>query len=353
MLRLCLDLQRTYTWIVMDHNTSERLAAKIKELESFAEADLLAHIQGALDRERRMGAYVVACLAVIERRRIHLARGYSSLYDFATRGLGLDEAGAWQRVQIARASTKVPDVLTKVADSRISVAVAGKVSGRLNAQNAEALLGLCEGKSCRDAEVLIAAHQQQQTAVTPSLRRGRESQATAPGGSERLAAAAEDRFNIRLSVSQRFHDNMRRLGLLLGMYDIKYRMEEVLGRSLNDSLDKRDPMRKMQRMAERSKKNTNENEQAPSSAVTDGSINVALKHALLQKSDYQCEFIGPDGIRCASRTMLEIDHRVPRAKGGTSEADNLQVLCRAHNQHAADVIFGRDFMEQKRSGCSD
>ncbi|WP_420814282.1 hypothetical protein [Labilithrix luteola] len=37
----------------------------------------------------------------------------------------------------------------------------------------------------------------------------------------------------------------------------------------------------------------------------------------------------------------------PRALGGSGEADNLRVLCRAHNRDAAERVFGRAHVEAR------
>jgi 5-methylcytosine-specific restriction endonuclease McrA len=66
----------------------------------------------------------------------------------------------------------------------------------------------------------------------------------------------------------------------------------------------------------------------------------------LKKNDYCCSFVGADGRRGGSRWQLEIDHVRPYAAGGDNSADNLRVLCRKHNQYAAEEYFGRDVMEQ-------
>jgi hypothetical protein len=43
---------------------------------------------------------------------------------------------------------------------------------------------------------------------------------------------------------------------------------------------------------------------------------------------------------CGSTFALEIDHIHPKALGGSSDAENLRVLCRACNQRAAIQVFG-------------
>jgi hypothetical protein len=40
---------------------------------------------------------------------------------------------------------------------------------------------------------------------------------------------------------------------------------------------------------------------------------------------------------------------MPVAKGGKTTIDNLRLLCRAHNQHAAYQAFGQRFMDEKRA----
>jgi len=55
------------------------------------------------------------------------------------------------------------------------------------------------------------------------------------------------------------------------------------------------------------------------------------------------EVFARDGFRCvqcgeADRKLLTLDHIVPKSKGGTNAAKNLQVLCRACNNRKADIV---------------
>jgi hypothetical protein len=49
--------------------------------------------------------------------------------------------------------------------------------------------------------------------------------------------------------------------------------------------------------------------------------------------------VGPEG-RCGETAFLEFHHLVPYADCGATDASNLQVRCRAHNQHEAEQWFG-------------
>jgi 5-methylcytosine-specific restriction endonuclease McrA len=62
----------------------------------------------------------------------------------------------------------------------------------------------------------------------------------------------------------------------------------------------------------------------------------------------RCTFVSDDGLRCEETGFLELDHVTPKARGGTEDAGNLRVRCRAHNQHYADETYGREYMERRK-----
>ncbi len=61
----------------------------------------------------------------------------------------------------------------------------------------------------------------------------------------------------------------------------------------------------------------------------------------------RCQFKRGDEV-CGSQFQIEVDHVVPRAQGGTNTAENLRLLCRAHNQHEAEASFGKAKMQRFR-----
>ncbi len=46
--------------------------------------------------------------------------------------------------------------------------------------------------------------------------------------------------------------------------------------------------------------------------------------------------------------QIEVDHIVPRAKGGGHGQENLRLLCRAHNFHVAELAYGKKLMNRYR-----
>jgi hypothetical protein len=76
-----------------------------------------------------------------------------------------------------------------------------------------------------------------------------------------------------------------------------------------------------------------------------------VRREVHERDGDRCTFVSETGKRCNSPAKIESHHDDEVAFGGLSTADNLQLLCRAHNQHLAELTFGAGFMEAKRSAA--
>jgi len=70
------------------------------------------------------------------------------------------------------------------------------------------------------------------------------------------------------------------------------------------------------------------------------------RRAVLERDGLGCCWVDAEGNRCGSTGWLELDHHHPAGKGGSSESQNLRLLCRAHNRFAAERAYGRDHVER-------
>jgi len=70
----------------------------------------------------------------------------------------------------------------------------------------------------------------------------------------------------------------------------------------------------------------------------------AIKDLVFKRDGGKCAFTGPDGQRCGSKWNIQVDHIKPFALGGSNSPENLQLLCRRHNQHKAVKDFGKKKM---------
>ncbi len=69
-------------------------------------------------------------------------------------------------------------------------------------------------------------------------------------------------------------------------------------------------------------------------------VPAAVRRAVRARDEGRCAFVGTKG-RCAERGLLEVHHVVPYAAGAEATIDTIAPRCRAHNQHEAELDFGR------------
>lgn len=69
-------------------------------------------------------------------------------------------------------------------------------------------------------------------------------------------------------------------------------------------------------------------------------ISRAVKDEVWERDGGRCVYPGPGGGVCGARAGLEFDHVRAWAKGGSSDAANIRLLCRSHNDLEARRVFG-------------
>jgi 5-methylcytosine-specific restriction endonuclease McrA len=133
---------------------------------------------------------------------------------------------------------------------------------------------------------------------------------------------------------------------------------DVLDVLVTEFLDRRSPKaRKARRDAKAEKRvhaptsgsaatETDTKVHTPTGGSNTRHIPAAVRDEVYVRDGGQCTFTGADETRCESRKGLEIDHVIPVAAGGTSDASNLRLLCAAHNLHAAERALGARVMSR-------
>jgi hypothetical protein len=80
-------------------------------------------------------------------------------------------------------------------------------------------------------------------------------------------------------------------------------------------------------------------------------VPAAVKRAVWSRDEGKCSWPLDSGGMCGSTLRLEIDHVVPRGRGGASTIGGCRLLCAAHNQLAARQVYGDEWMEQFTNGA--
>ena len=77
-------------------------------------------------------------------------------------------------------------------------------------------------------------------------------------------------------------------------------------------------------------------------------IPAAIKRAVYERDGGRCIFVDDRGNRCPETGRLEFDHADGFARVHHHDVSAIRLLCRAHNQHAAEKMYGRAFMAAAR-----
>ncbi|HWZ88658.1 MAG TPA: hypothetical protein VNW92_07405 [Polyangiaceae bacterium] len=96
---------------------------------------------------------VLAHLAELEERKLHLELGFSSTFAYRVEALGMSEGAAGRRVTGARVCRRFPEVFALVARGELHLSALCELGPHLNPENANELFEVCRGK-----EPSTAAH---------------------------------------------------------------------------------------------------------------------------------------------------------------------------------------------------
>src|SRR5262245_11715986 len=145
---------------------TENAGAYFERLERLSMEELDREAQKCVLSEQRSVACVIAHLAEISRREAHLRLGFTSLFDYGVRRLGLSEGSVYLRIQVANVARRFPAILSALAQNRISLSVAGALAPHLKEegeereereQRVECLLSDCAGKTLMEVKEYLVA----------------------------------------------------------------------------------------------------------------------------------------------------------------------------------------------------
>ncbi|MCB9579006.1 MAG: hypothetical protein H6717_18395 [Polyangiaceae bacterium] len=280
-------------------------------------------------------------LALIEERRLHLVRGYSSLYDLCVRWLGMSEGQAHRSVSGAHAAKCFPLALEMIADGRLHLTGLSLIAKRLTPENHAQLLEDVAGKT--KAEILIVLARwfpkpDVPDRVEPVSGGSHPSEQGSLGldgaPRSRVEPLSEGRFLVHFSGSAELKGKLEHAQNL--MSHVSRKLEVVFERALDALI--RELENKQWGKSDHPRRSGGRKDRRPSRAD---------KREVYERDGAQCSYVSPSGTRCTARAFLQYDHVDPRGKGGGGEARNGRLLCAAHNDLHARQAYGSEIIDEK------
>ena len=139
-------------------------------LSRLSDADLVARMKSLLARERDGTAEIVAHLAELDTRHVHLREGYTSLFVYCRDALGLSDGEAYNRIEVARAARRFPVIFDMLATGAVHLTTVRLLAPHLTPLNHREVLESARGKRKLDVGEIIARLSPRPD-VPPSVRK--------------------------------------------------------------------------------------------------------------------------------------------------------------------------------------
>jgi hypothetical protein len=333
----------------------------IHSARTLADEELLARVKSLAARERGATAELVAHLAEVETRKLHVASGYSSMHAYCHGVLKLTDHEAFNRIEVARAGRRFPLVLDCLAEGAVSLTAVRLLAPHLTAENHAEVLESARGLTRLEVEKIVARLSPMPDAPTTvrKLPAPRSAQgtpvATAPEGAPApvalsapalfgappspaapptmvpaatqrtvVNALSPDRYKLQLTIGGDTLEKLRLAKDLIGHAIPSGDEAQIIERALTLLLA--DLAKKKFAATERPRLSKGV---APESH----DVSAEVKRVVFVRDLNRCAFVGRNGHRCNERRLLEFHHVKPFCEGGLPTAENIELRCRRHNRY--------------------
>jgi hypothetical protein len=128
----------------------------LASLRRLSDAELVARVKDLANGERSATVLLVAHLAELDTRDVHLRAGHGSLFAYCRDALALSEQETYNRIAVARAARRFPVILEMLEGGALNVTTVRLLSPHLTRENHLTVLESARGKSKLQVEEIAA-----------------------------------------------------------------------------------------------------------------------------------------------------------------------------------------------------
>ena len=304
-------------------------------------------------REHSALADLLLAVAEFDGQDVYRQLGYSSLFDFLHREVGLSRGSAYYRQVGARMIRRFPEVEGPVRDGKLCITTVSELAKVMTEENRAEVLPMFFGLSRQEAKQLVARLRPlelvpRRTIVTeipimapmesapaesaPAIVQPVGRSVTHPGRDALVPLQprtlvepmTSTETRIHITVSPEFVALLKKAKTGQSHVQPNATDEQVLTAGLQLLIEKQEKRK--------------------------ASVPAKVKREVRKRDQGKCQWKLESGGVCGSEVRLEIDHVVPRGRGGPSTAKNCRVLCRAHDLEAAREAYGDQVMDRYTKG---
>jgi hypothetical protein len=295
-------------------------------MESTSARDLDRRLADLARSERHLVVQFVVELAGFAKRELHRELGYTSLFYYCVRQLGLSKSSAFRRSEAARLIARFPAIADRLTQGRLSIRALVELREVLTEENHCGVLTRAEGKSQEEAQLLaleyrprpvprdvvrafsvVPAETKQRVEGPPDGARAHEA-VTPPRPPEVVKPLTPELRRLNVTVSAEFIAELEQVRAALSHQCPDGDFEQVVRESFKLILE-RDRRRKA--LTDRPRA------QPEVPGENDRYVPAAVKRAVWERDQARCTWPMGDGELCGSTHRLEFDHDLEVALGGS------------------------------------
>jgi hypothetical protein len=300
-------------------------------------------------------------LADFDRRRLWEPLGYTSLWHFLHRELGLSKGTAHYRRVAAGLVARFPEVEVALREGRLCITSMVELATVLTPENQAEVLPRFFHRSKQEAKAVAAelcprevvprrsvvtadivqpVERTMPLVPPPSAAHASPTPTPTPTATATARSAVEpltaDLRRLHVTVSRRFLEKLDAARDALSHAKPGADAEAILEAGLDLLLAQQAKRRALLEKPRRAK------------PAAEGSTHVPaeVRRAVWTRDEGRCQWRLDGGGICGSTHRPELDHVHPKARGGPSTVGNLRVLCDAHNRLAARLAYGERWMSR-------
>jgi 5-methylcytosine-specific restriction endonuclease McrA len=291
----------------------------------------------------RVESKLVDVIQRIDREKLFRQMGFASLFEYVNKGLKLSESVAYGLITVARKSVEVPELKIAIEQGELSLSQAKRVTSVITNRNAGELIEKAKTLTQKQLEKEVAK-------INPKI-----------ATPERTRYVNEERVEIRVCVSEAVMKKIKRAQNLESQRtrsacDLEMTLEAIV----DLYLEKRDPVKKAQRILNKAALNktqqtlnhvTSNKTQEALNHGTSNKTREALNHGTLQETQPVLSHVVLDktGQLAKKPSLSRVTERSPSSR---RVADRLHPLSRATRRSTIPKAIQHQVHKRDEGQCT-
>lgn len=315
-------------------------------VKSLSDQQLIERTEYLARRERAVVEYLIWHLQEIQDRKLFILMGYTSLFECLVKHFKYSEPVAYTRMSALKIMSAVPEAAGALNSGEVSLTTLSLTQSFIRKQEKET----GEKISLEQKIQYLESIKNRSAAEVKKVLATIHPVAELP--LDKVHHLTSDHAQLQVVVDNSTLEKIEKLKSLISHENIDPSYNEIFNLSLDLAIKEIEKKKGINTTGRNLKMNASV-EAASSAACQDDShqplssqlstqsfsgkssryVSRDIKRTVLSRSNGQCEHIHSNGQRCSSKFQIEFDHILAFSKGGGAGIDNIQSLCRVHNQN--------------------